>query len=90
MRDSAVGAARGRDDLVGAAEVGEDTADGGGAVDGDLGAAPVDLVAQLRDQAHPRGRGQLPLMSDVPDAAQILVDDLVALNPHGTPPGRRR
>ena len=80
-------AARGRHDLVGAAEPGEDAADGGGTVDGGLRPAPVDLAPQLRHQAHARGRRQLPLLGHVADAAQILVDDLVALDPHEVPSG---
>lgn len=80
-------AARGRHDLVGAAEPGEDAADGGGTVDGSLRPAPIDLAPQLRHQAHARGRRQLTLLGHVADAAQILVDDLVALDPHEVPSG---
>lgn len=76
-----------RHDLVGAAHAGQDAPDGGGRVDGDFRAAPVDLVAQVSDQAHPGGRRQLPLLGHVADAAQILVNDLVALNPHEVPSG---
>ena len=55
-----------------------------------LGPAPVDLVAQLRDQAHP-GRGrQLPLLGQVADPAQIVEDELVALDPHEVPSGAAR
>ena len=39
------------------------------------------------DQTHPGGRRQLPLLGHVADAAQILVDDLVALDPHEVPSG---
>ena len=52
-----------------------------------FGPPPVDLAPQLRHQAHARGRRQLTLLSHVADAAQILVDDLVALDPHEVPSG---
>ncbi len=54
-----------------------------GTVHGGPGAVPVDLVAQLGDQPHAGGRRQLPLLGHVADTAQVLVDDLVALDPHG-------
>jgi hypothetical protein len=86
----ALGAARGRDHLVRSAQAVQDAAHRGGTVHRHPGPAPVDLIAQLRHQPHPRGRRQLPLLCDVSDAAQILVDDLVAFDTHGnSPPGTR-
>lgn len=51
-----------------------------------LGAPTVDLVPQPRHQPHPVPRRQLPPLRQVPDPAQIFVDQMVALDPHAPAP----
>jgi hypothetical protein len=65
----------------------QDPVHGGRVVHAGLGPLPVDLAPQLRDEPHPLTGRQLSLLGQVADPAQIVVDDLVALDPHEVPSG---
>ncbi len=78
--------AEGVQDLLGRADPLQDAPYGGRGVRVVLGAPTVDLVPQPRHQPHPVTGGQLPLLRQVPDAAQIFVDQVVAFDPHAQAP----
>ncbi len=70
------------DQFVRGAEPADDAPYGRRGVGALRGALPVDLVPERRDEPHPGARRQLVLLGQVADAAQVVVDELVALDPH--------
>ncbi len=85
---TAVGRPRARHDLLGGAHLGQDALHGGGVLrHAEGGALLVDLGTQPGDQAHPVAGRQPALLSQVADPAQIVINELIALDPHQNPYG---
>lgn len=70
------------DEFTGCAEPAEDAPDHGRGVRTVGAALPVDLAPERRDESHPGARGQLLLLRQVTDPAEIVEDKLVALDAH--------